>query len=133
MRAARCKDMLIEHGCYRVATRSPEEAAFLVALLNADCLQEAFRHSCETDRHFDTHFWRKVPLPRLNPKRQDHQDVVQLALKCEQEAQAWLETASASKGQNTLSKGIRAHLEDTGLSAELDSAIRHLLPNHTRT
>ena len=132
LRAARCKGVLIEHKCYRVGTRSPKEAAFLVALLNADCLQEEFRYSQESDRDFDTHFWLKVPLPRLNLKRRDHQDVVQLAMRCEQAAQAWLETADIGEGQVALSRGIRTHLEDTGLSAELDEAVKRLLPKHAQ-
>ena len=127
LRAARCKGMLIEHGCYRVAARSPDEAAFLVALLNADCMQNRLHATMETDRHFDTHFWHKVPLPRLVPDNPDHQSLVQLALQCEQAALEWLETADISKGQITLSNGIRTHLRITGLSAELDAAVKDLL------
>ena len=125
--------MIVEHGCYRVAAGSPNEAAFLVALLNADCMQDRLHATMETDRHFDTHFWRKLPLPRLDVNRQDHQALVRLAVRCEQSVQAWLEeVADVSKGQIALSRDIRLHLTETGLSAELDTAVKDLLSDLDR-
>ena len=35
-------------------------------MLNADCLQLAYQQSRKSDRTFDLHFWRTVPIPRYD-------------------------------------------------------------------
>ncbi len=66
LRVARGRSEVVEHGCYYLDVQAPDEALYLITLLNADALQPAYAAARETDRHFDTRFWRKVPLPRFD-------------------------------------------------------------------
>ena len=78
----------IKHKCYRYDSNNNDEAIYLVTLLNANVLQPIIQASNETDRDFDTHFWRKVPIPRYEPKLKQHQQLVNLGQRCETKAQA---------------------------------------------
>ena len=111
---------LIEHTCYRFETSSKQEAVYLMTLLNAETLQPYFRASRETDRHFDTHFWKKVPIPRFDGNNPDHRNLVRSGKQCEIAAREVRDSLPAETGQIKLCKHIREELVQNGLSEKVD-------------
>ncbi len=63
---------------------SIEEALYLVGVLNADCLQDAWRESKTSKRHFDTNPLKHVPVPAFDPDSALHARIVEAARKAEQ-------------------------------------------------
>lgn len=117
----------IEHKCYRYDAKSDEEAIFLVACLNAHSLQVQYRESRESDRDFDTHFWRKVPIPRYEPKLKQHQRLVILGRQCETKAQAIRDSLPENTGQQKLCKTIRNELISAGLSDQVNQLAQQIV------
>ena len=68
MRAARVamRDEIANDTLYHWRAGSEGEAAYLVALLNAPALGQAFVDARRSGRDFHTHFWGKVPIPRYD-------------------------------------------------------------------
>lgn len=137
LRASRvCSSTLIENTCYRVQTKTIEEAIFLVSLFNASVLQEWYQASRETDRDFNTHFWYKVPIPLYNPSNQLHKELVKTGARCELAAEKVRDSVPDSMGQRKLCQLIREHLLDQGLSQRVDEIVHQMFefplkPNKT--
>ena len=55
-----------------------DEAGYLVSILNAPCLNQAFSESRESGRHFQLHPWRKVPIPRYDIQNRQHLRLAEL-------------------------------------------------------
>lgn len=129
MRAARAHGgTIIDSTLYRWVAASHEEAAFLVALLNAECLRVAFRQSRGSGRHFHKHPWLKVPLVRFNGADPDHRELASLARRAEHVAANFLRGHSQRMGQVGLSNRIRGKLAGTELMREIDRLVAAIMP-----
>ena len=118
---------VIDGGLYSVPCKSSEEALFLTAILNADIMLPAFRGARKSDRHFDTHIWRDVPIPRYNGKSKPHRDLAKRARHAEQVAR---NTWTPKYGVHTMRRIIRAALVEDGVSGQIDDICRQLFPDH---
>ena len=81
---------VIDSTLYRWSAPSAEEAAYLVALLNAPSLRRAFAQSRTSGRDFHLRPWQKVPLPRFNAKNQVHRELLSACERAERIAEACL-------------------------------------------
>ena len=113
---------IINSSVYTVSTKTKNESLFLAALLNADSLQEAYQNSRKSDRDFETHFWKSVPLPRYDPSNNFHKKLAKLAARAEKVA------ASCPKQDR---KVIREFLREDGIAGEIDEVVKGLLPEYT--
>ncbi len=121
---------VIQDSIHYFRARTSDEAAFLVALLNAPCLTRAFAESRTSGRHFKNNPWRAIPIPRYDPANASHWRLVALCKHAERAAASWTASATAAHGQVAASKRIRELLTDTGILRLIDSAARALLPEH---
>ena len=112
---------IIGHSVYAVSLKTKNEALFLTALLNADSLQNAYQNSVKSDRDFETHFWKTVPLPRYDKSNKLHVKLAKLATRAEN-------VAKSCPKQNR--KSIREFLREDGVSGEIDEIVKELLPEY---
>ena len=130
LRAARvANDAIAEHSLYHFSCRSEAEAAYLVSLLNADCLQEAFRQSKKSVRHFDQHFWHTVPIPRYDWKNKTHRRLALLCKEAETTANEVLDSLPDSVGQIKTSANIHEKLLSRGIANRIDVEVGKILPD----
>ena len=108
---------IIENTLYRVTTKSKNEALFLIAILNADCMQDRYRATKKSDRHFDTHFWYEIPIPRFDKNNRYHIELTKLAKRAEQIA-AMVEPSYTK---------IKQALHDDGVSHNIDKIVRKVI------
>ena len=115
LRAARVKSThIVEKTTYHLTTRNPEEAAYLTAVLNADCLQLAYQQSRKSDRHFEQHIWRAVPIPRYDAGNVHHRALASLCGVAEQAAAGVRDRLPSDTGQIKLCEAIRRELRASG-------------------
>ena len=110
--------MIIDSELCRVPTNSKNEALFLTAILNADCLAERFRQTRKSDRHFQTYFWGEVPIPRYDSKSKDHVRLAKLAL-CAEHVASHIPTPTYV--------GIKQSLTDDGVSQDIDVVVSRIM------
>ena len=119
---------IIDVGLFSVPCKSNDEALFLTAVLNSPALLEAFCAARQSDRHFVSHIWRKIPIPRYDGANEHHHDLVSLAKQAER-------VASATYDQKITEKKNRIRIKDEirscGISDSIDDVVRPLFPNHT--
>lgn len=131
MRAARIPagSAVAEGGLYWYAAPTAEEAAYLVVLLNAGCLREAYRRSGTSARGFHLGPWAKIPIPRFDPAVALHRETAGLCLEAERIA---AETAAAAgpTPQIEATRLIHAALADAGVADAVDAAARRIVPTH---
>lgn len=137
MRACRIcvRDAIVDATLYRYVAMSENEAAYLVCLLNADCLNEAFSQSRASGRDFHLGPWEAVPIPKFDSSVSDHIAIAQLGQKAEKQVQALLSATSAKLAQMrqvALSRQIREHLRNNGTSSEINKVVRKILPDQAR-
>ena len=121
--AARLKpDVIGGVGVCVVSTMSKNESQFLVGLLNAKCLLNAYLSTRKSDRNFHLHFWYAVPIPRFDRNDDSHVELVNLVQKAEQIASNVELTDCPLKNKNI----IRAALSDT--SDKIDIVVQKILP-----
>ena len=132
MRAARAfpSMTLIGSSLYRWDTNSEQEAAYLVAILNAPALRIAFVDSRESGRHFLLNPWRHVPIPLFDEKNADHLKLAKLTEKAEVAAERWYSNTGVSLplGQRGLSSRIRKVLSKGKISPQIDALVKKILP-----
>lgn len=134
MRACRFSpgEAVVDYTLFRLVASSTEEAAYLVALLNAPSLKDAFVQSRSSGRHFQLRPWRAVPIRRFDPGNPKHQALAKLTERAEAATEEWLSTPSsevARLGQVGLSSRIRQLLSAKGIFAEIDHVVREILPD----
>ena len=134
LRAVRTQGRLVLNDtCYWLPTRGGAEAAYLVAVLNADALQDAYRAARKSDRDFHTHFWYRVPIPRYDRNDGLHRRLTRLGETLEQVARTVRDRPDlAAAGQVKACKEIREALRNQGVASRLDDAVRELLPEHAK-
>ena len=130
MRASRAGSggAVIDHTLYRWNAASDDEAAFLVAMLNAPCLEVAFKQCRNSGRDFHSHPWRKVPLPRYDGADQAHRRLAVLCEQAEEESRGVLEAAPVGMGQVGLSRRIRTRLDECGINDAIDELVTKIMP-----
>lgn len=85
MRAARMihNKAIVDSSVYWYIAENEEESAYLVGVLNASVLTEAFSESRTSGRTFHKNPWRKIPIPRYNKDDTIHKNIVKLTLRAE--------------------------------------------------
>lgn len=115
--------------------RNEEEAAYLVAFLNAPCLRQAFVESRESGRDFQLHPWRKVPIPQYDSQSRDHRRLADLCAEAERIADLTVGEAlidSPQLGQVGLSKRIRKAVFESDVGMEINEVAAKILPAQAR-
>ena len=126
---------IIDATLYRFIARTEEEAAYLVSLLNAPCLNDAFVESKESGIDFHLHPWRTVPIQHYNQANADHVALANLTVKAEQKIEDWFTTPDFKKlrlAQVGLSSRIRELLGNEGILDDIDHHVRNILPRQAR-
>ena len=114
---------IIGHSVYAVSLKTKNEALFLTALLNADSLQKAYQNSIKSDRDFETHFWKAIPLPRYDQSNELHVKLAKLSIRAKK---------LAVKCPKQSRKPIREFLRNDGVAGEIDRIVKKLLPDYTQ-
>lgn len=132
LRAAACTDdVIFEHGTYWFTVRNWPEARYLATVLNAPTLETAFAQARKNDRHFDTHIWTAVPIPRYVSRKPLHRKLSILGARAEKVARRARDTCGPTDGQIKTSAAIRQALAKDGVLAEIDRAVQRLLPKQS--
>ena len=110
---------VVEHSLFSVPCSSPDEARFLSAILNADAMLPAFRAARKSDRHFVTHIWREVPIPRYDGQSELHRDLAEFSASAERIAKrTWTADYGAVKARRLMRDALRAD----GVAGSIDDA-----------
>ena len=112
---------IITSSTYAVNFNDKNEVMYLVAMLNADCLQNAYQQTRKSDRDFHTHFWHEIPIPRYTSKNENYKKLVELSKRAEKVA--------ASCPIQTR-KAIREWLRENGVAGDIDTVVCKILPNY---
>ena len=137
MRACRIRpgDAIVDATLYRFVAASASEAAYLVALMNAPCLSDAFAQSRDSGRDFHLHPWRTIPIRKYDGQNAAHVELAKLAVRAERMAERWLSSPynpSGRLGQVGLSQRLRGLFREEGVFAEIDRLARRILPGQAR-
>jgi len=76
-------NLVADDKCYWYVAASVEEALYLSGVLNAECLQDAWRESKTSKLHFDTNPLKHVPVPAFDPDSALHARIVDAAREAE--------------------------------------------------
>jgi len=127
LRAARLRDgedRCMSNRLYHWMADSENEALFLIALLNADSLQNAYQSAKKSERDFHTHFWSAVPIPKYDAKQPAHRELAKAAREAERVA------ARVDLAPSGAEERIRGALRESGVMDRIDQAVRQILPHH---
>ncbi len=129
MRAARAPlaTTLVNDSVYRWNAGSRDEAAYLVALLNAPTLRTAFADARGSDRDFHLSPWMNVPIPRFDPENAGHTRLAELTRAAEDLAKPW--RYDEKNRQITISRRIGETLKKKKILQDIDEITRRLLPD----
>ena len=138
MRAARVAggNGFADSKLFWILLRNAHESAYLVAILNAPCLRQAFLESRESGRHFQLHPWRKVPIPRYDGQNRMHRRISELCSLAEGIAEVTVRENLKNNpklGQVGLSKRIRNAVFDTDVGIEINEIAAKILPDQARS
>jgi len=120
---------VVEHAAYWAPARSPEEARYLTAVLNADALRRRIAAKQPKGqggaRHFDNLIW-ELAIPEYDSREALHGELAALAA----EAEALAAAVPLAEGAYFTAhrKAIRDALEAAGLAARLDALVTALVP-----
>ncbi len=137
MRAARKTPhgTIIDSTLFRYLAATANEAAYLVCILNAPCLRQAFSESRESGRDFNLHPWRKVPIARYDKNNPRHARMAALCPELEKIAAAVVAEElekNPQAGQVKASSAVRERLEAAPEGQEANEIVRQLLPDQAR-
>lgn len=128
--AARCQsNLIVEDTVYWVMARTMREALFLVGVLNAECLVDAFRSTKNSPQDFQAHFWRKIPIPRLDDSDSFHIELTRLSEKAELCATQVVED-NPGRTHKKLRELIREALADERLTNDINAVVSQILPDY---
>ena len=135
LRAARIpSEVIVDNSSYFLSVDTPEEAAYLVSLLNSGPLESAYRELRESDRQCSVRFWDLAPIPTFNPQLPSHTRLAELC----GVAGSLVQTVSADHGQEwrlwgqvKRSHAVQGALEREGLSADIDEAAADVISHVT--
>ena len=118
--------IIVDNALYYINFETNAEARYVTAIIGADCLQGAFRESRNTDRHYDKHPLRAVPIPAYDPADDLHTQLALLGGRAETVA-AQVPLAGGTARMRT---AIRDALREDGIMPDIDRCAKELLPNH---
>ena len=126
--AVAADDALVDHMAYWAPARSPEEAAYLAAVLNSAAVlakvTDLQPHGQKDKRHFDNLVW-TLPIPEYDPADPLHRDLAAAASRAEAVAAA----VPLGEGHFTRKRrAIRDALAADGVAAEMEALVDALLP-----
>ena len=101
--------LLADDKCYWCVAENADEALYLIGILNADCLQDAWRESKTSRNHFDKNPLRHVPIPRFDPVDERHSKITACARRAESEAESGQITKNA---RNALDAAVLEILDE---------------------
>ena len=135
MRACRIlpSKAILDSTLYYYVVSTADEAAYLISILNAPSLNNAFVQSRESGRHFHQHPWRKIPIRKYDTSNSNHKALAHLGVKAEKAVAAWLRDHGESSGQLSqvgLSSRLRDHLLNKGIFTEIDEVVKKILPDY---
>ena len=116
---------IVNHGCYYVDVATEQEADFLTALLASEGLQAAYRESQVTDRHYDKHPLRTVPIPEFDASTPVHHELANFGSRATKVSIA----VPLAGGTQKMRDAIRDALREDGVMDEIDRCARELLPD----
>ena len=119
-------DILVNHGCYYIDVNGQSEAHYICALFGSHALQNAYRNSQVTDRHYDKHPLRAVPIPAYDPADDLHSELASLGGRAESVAAQ----VPLSGGTARMRNAIRDALREDGVMPDIDRCAKDLLPDH---
>lgn len=125
---------ILNHYLYWWDAPTVSEACYLVAILNAPSLEEAFLQSQGGKGwHFLLKPWRKVPIPLYDKNNEDHVNLAKLAKRAERQALKIVKELDAPlNNRSGHSKIISQHLSEVGVNAQIDDIIRKIMPDQAR-
>ena len=111
---------------------SEEEAQYLVSLLNAQCLQDAYAGCRKNKTDFETHIWNGVPIPYYNPKERWHKELANLCVEAEDYVSKIIQDLNLNYKQQKLSRDIKTLLQESGISGRIDEVVKKVLPEQAK-
>ncbi len=123
-------DMIVDKKAYWTSARSPEEAGYLIAVINSATVLAKIRDlqpfgEAGTRRDFDNLVW-TLPIPEYDHTDAVHRDLAAAATRAEIIAAAV--DLSAINHFTAKRRAIRAALEADGIAAEIEALVNALLP-----
>lgn len=118
--------VVIDQSLYWAAVSSPDEAAYLVGVLNAPSLTELVRPYMsygKDERHIDSSVW-KLPIPKYDPDDLDHVRVVELSNALSEEIAALDFSTTNFVVQRRI---VRAHIAESDAGRELDKLVAEIV------
>lgn len=128
LKSAYGKALLAQTDVCWLGTDNEEEAKYLTAVLNANCLQEAFRQARESDRHFQFHIWRKIPIPIYDEEKLLHGEIAALYSEAKEVAVQCLDPTHGPLKQDRI---IREALQESEVMKKINALAKRLLPEYT--
>lgn len=111
---------------YRVPCKSRAEAQYLAAILNAQCMQDAYKSTRRNDMDFAAHVWRDVPIPRYDPRTAAHAKIAALSADIEKTARRMCQSESRAG----LRTRLRRRLAAEPSMIKIEKLCQKLLPDH---
>ena len=105
---------------------SPSEARYLVAVLNAPCLEKAFRDARTSGRDFHKSPWKNVPIPTYDEGSNVHRELSDYG----EIAEKTVKDMNLPTGQRKASNRIRERLSEDGTFSEINRLVKEILPLH---
>lgn len=122
---------VIDHKLYWAAAETPDEALYLVTVLNSRTLlriiQPLQARGEHNPRDFDKYVW-QAPIPLFDPTNQLHKAIVEIGARAQATAQ---NVELPDLTFQALRRRIRAALDDSGISGDCEAAISELFAVQT--
>lgn len=122
-------DSIVDHKAYWSAARSPQEAAYLTAIINSAAvlakITDLQSHGQRDKRDFDNLVW-TLPIPEYDDADPLHRDLAAAAAQAEVVAAAV--PLRASQHFTAKRRAIRQALAEDGIAAEIEALVDALLP-----
>ena len=138
MRAARVGGGtgFVDSKLFWLLVENSDEPCYLVAILNAPCLKEAFAQSRESGRDFGLHPWEKVPIPRYDNQNRHHCKLAVLCESAEEMAGQCMRESlmdNQKPGQVVLSAQIRKAVFHSDVGRKINELVAKILPDQARS
>ena len=117
---------VMDSGVYYQKMASHKEARYLMTVLNAPCLEKAFRDARTSGRHFHKSPWKNVPIPAWDEENSTHRKLSKWGKKAEKT----IKKMNLLVDQKAASNRIRKQLAEDGTFEEINKLVQEILPNH---
>ncbi len=126
----RARGFAVDHTTYQMETGSPQEAHYLAAILNCQCVDQAIKGAQARGLWGARHIHTKVldlPIPKFEEGRQEHERLAALGAECAERVAAWIRAGGPGEVRSIglLRRRVREMLRDE--LAEIDSIVKPML------